>query len=61
MFYIYYSLLKGQFTQNKNYHISIIYSFGSCSKPVWIYYFCWTQKKDILNDVCNRTVDGPHW
>ncbi len=30
---------------SKNVNSAIIYSPSSCSKPVWISLFCWTQKK----------------
>jgi len=29
----------------KNKNSVIIYSPSSCSKPVWVYLFCWKQKK----------------
>jgi len=35
-----------------------IYSSSCCFKPVWIYFFCWTQ--NIFKNVGNQTVDGPH-
>ncbi len=37
--------------------IVIIYSPWSCSKPVWISFFCWKQN----NIFCIQTVFGPHW
>jgi len=35
--------LKGYSTQNENSVIS--YSPSSCCKPVWVSFFCWTQRK----------------
>ncbi len=39
-------------------HSKVFHS--SCSKPVWVYFFHWTQK-DILKNVGMQTVTGIHW
>jgi len=36
----------------------IIYVSSSCSKPEWVSFFCWTQKK-ILWRMCPN--NGHHW
>ncbi len=57
----------------RNFHFWVNYSFkhsslkhenchllspSSCSKPLWVSFFCWTQKKDILKSIGNQTADS---
>jgi len=48
---IVYQTFKGE-SSPKNENSAII----SCSKPLWVSFFCWTQK-----NVGNQTVDCSQW
>jgi len=37
--------LAQKLTPPKNENSVIIYSHSSCCKPVWVSFFCWTQRK----------------
>ncbi len=51
---------KGTVHPKSNSISVIIYSPSSCSKLVWVSFFCWTEKV-ILKNVGNQTVAGSHW
>ncbi len=36
-------------------------SFTSCSKPVWAFFLCGTQKKIFFLKDGNHAIDGSHW
>ncbi len=45
----------------KNLNSVIIYSLSCCTEPVLIFILVLNTKEDILENVGNQTVAGPHW
>ncbi len=39
----------------------VIYAPSSCSKLVWVSFFCWTKEEVLKIMFGNQTDEGPHW